>query len=165
MACRTFTFNSIPTTFEEFKSLKEAKLWAPFEAGAMTIIALIMYEEHKDEALECLNYLKGPAKLSTYERMFIEERLKGKGYKARSFLKGTSPENNYTPTTPYMIEVEDNPYSYENEGWAIVYVRSSGADSPRQIKLRFKPSTHEWFVNDIQILGDIRIPTIEDDWA
>ena len=165
MACRTFTFNSIPTTFDEFKSLKEAKLWAPFETGAMTLIALMMYEDHKDAALECLNYLKGPAKLSPYERQFFEERLNKKQYKIKSFFKGSSPKNNYTPSLPYQIEIEDNPYSYQNEGWATIYVRSSGADEPRPIKLRFKPSTHEWFLNDVQILADIRLPVAEDDWA
>ena len=165
MACRTFTFQSIPTTFEEFKSLKEAKLWAPFETGAMTILALAMYEINRDEALKCLEYLKGPAKLSPREIQFFDERLKGKEYKARSFFKGTKRENNYTPSLPYMIDVQDNPYSYQNEGWATIYVTSSGADNIRPISLRFKPSTHEWFLNECQILADIRIPVIEDDWA
>lgn len=165
MACRTFTFQSIPSTFEEFKTLKEAKLWAPFETAAMTLLALMMYENNKEASLECLNYLKGPAKLSPYEKQFFEERLRNAGYKARSFFKGATRENNYTPSVPYQIEVHDNPYSYPEENWATVYVTSSGADSPRPIKLRFKPSTHEWFLNEVQILTDIRIPLEQDIWA
>ena len=43
-----------------------------------------------------------------------------------------------------------------------MWVKSGGADSPRQIKLRQKPSTGQWFLNDIQCLSDIRIPTEED---
>ena len=33
------------------------------------------------------------------------------------------------------------------------------------IKLRKKPSTGQWFLNDIQCLADIRVPVEEDPWA
>ena len=42
---------------------------------------------------------------------------------------------------------------------------SGGADNPRPIKLRKKPSTGQWFLNDIQCLSDIRVPVAEDPWA
>ena len=49
--------------------------------------------------------------------------------------------------------------------WATMFVKSSGADSPRQIKLRKKPSTGQWFLNDIQCLSDIKVPANLDPWA
>ncbi len=78
---------------------------------------------------------------------------------------GATPDNGYKPTAPYTIEVSDNPYSFNNENWAVLYVKSSGADSVRPVKLRKKPSTGEWFINDIQCLADIRVPKEEDPWA
>ena len=66
---------------------------------------------------------------------------------------------------PYAVSVASNPYSFTNENWAVMHVQSSGADSLRQIKLRKKPSTGQWFLNEIQCLSDIRIPVEADPWA
>ena len=73
--------------------------------------------------------------------------------------------NGYTPAMPYTIKVRDNPYSYPEENWATMHIKSSGADSDRQIKLRRKPSTGQWFLNEIQCLSDIRVPAEADPWA
>ena len=48
---------------------------------------------------------------------------------------------------------------------ANVQVESGGADSPRQIRLRTKPSTGEWFLWEQFILSDIRPPKSADPWA
>ena len=53
----------------------------------------------------------------------------------------------------------------DNENRAMLYVKSSGADNPRGIKLRKKPSTGQWFLNDIQCLSEIKEPAEEDPWA
>ena len=50
------------------------------------------------------------------------------------------------------------------EGWAVLYVKSGGGDNERGIKLRQKPSTGQWFLNDIQCLSDVRLPAAEDKW-
>ena len=91
-------------------------------------------------------------------KQFIRERLQGKEYKPFSYFAGSSPDNNYTPAKPYKITVSSNPYSFQEDGWAVMHVTSSGADNPRQIKLRQKKSTGQWFLNDIQCLSDIRLP-------
>ena len=112
-----------------------------------------------------LNFLKGPEEVSGYEKQFIRERLQGKAYIPRSYLAGATPQNGYQPTTPYKVTVIENPYSFDNENWATLYVASGGADNPRNIKLRKKPSTGQWFLNDIQCLSEIRVPVSEDPWA
>ena len=112
-----------------------------------------------------LDFLKGPDSLSTMEKQFLRDRLAGKAYKPFSFFAGATPENRYTPDRPYRITVSTGPYSFTAENWATVYVASGGADSPRQIKLRKKPSTGQWFLNEIQCLSDIRVPTEDDPWA
>lgn len=161
---RTFTFQSLPKTADDIVSLKEADLKDPYGVAALTLLALTRYGEDPDACFEMLNYLKGPEPLSSTEKSFIRERLQGKEYKPISYFKGTSPDNNYTPSKPYTITVSSNQYSFQNDGWAVMHVNSSGADNARQIKLRQKKSTGQWFLNDIQCLSDIRIPASEDKW-
>lgn len=161
----SFTFAALPTNVAELQALPEASLDSAFKTTALTIVALCAYEKDPDACIEMLNFLKGPAEVSTYEKGFIKERLNGKFYKTFSFFEGATPANGYKPTTPYVIKVSENPYSFDEENWATLYVTSGGADNPRPIKLRKKPSTGQWFLNDIQCLADIRIPVADDPWA
>lgn len=160
-----FTFNSLPTTLEELKLLPESKLDTEFKTVALTLAVLCNFDKDKEATFEMLNYLKGPEPLSTFEKSQISERLTGKGYKSFSFFAGSTVENNYKPSTPYVISVFENPNSHTEENWATMWVKSAGADDMRSIKLRKKPSTGEWFLNDIQCLSDIRIPASDDKWA
>lgn len=160
-----FTFAALPANVEELKALPEAKMDTAFKTTALVILALNRYESDPDAAIAMLGFLKGPEEFNGKEQTFLKDRLKDKGYKARSFFDGATPDNNYTPTTPYTVAVSENPYSFDEENWATMYVTSGGADNPRSIKLRKKPSTGEWFLNDIQCLGDIRLPKSEDKWA
>ena len=161
----TFTFDALPQTLEALQALPEAKLDTAFKTTALTILALSRYESDPQTAYAMLSWLKGPEDFSTSEKSFLQDRLRGKEYKVRSFFEGASPENDYTPNKPYVISVIENPYSFDNENWATLYVSSGGADNPRNIKLRKKPSTGQWFLNDIQCLSDIRLPKSEDKWA
>ena len=158
-------FSKLPADLSDLKILPESALNSAFQTTALTILALCRYEQDQAAALEMLNFLKGPAEVSAYEKQFIGERLRGKEYKARSFLVGAIPENGYQPSVPYTITVSENPYSFDEENWATLYVTSGGADDLRPIKLRKKPSTGQWFLNDIQCLADIRVPTADDPWA
>ena len=161
----SFTFSVLPVNVDQLKLLPEASLDSAFKTTALTLLALCRYEQDQAAAFEMLDFLKGPESVSTYEKQFIGERLKGKAYKVRSFFAGATPENNYQPMQPYRITVSETPYSFDNENWATLYVTSSGSDNPRPIKLRKKPSTGQWFLNDIQCLADIRVPVAEDPWA
>ena len=159
------TFASLPTSVEELEALPEASLDSAFKTAALCIAVLCNWEKDANATWEMLDYLKGPENVNEREKAFIKDRLAGKSYKTLSFFQGATPENGYTPDTPYTIAVSENPYSFEEENWAFLYVTSGGADSPRPIKLRRKPSTNQWFVNEIQCLADIRIPTEQDPWA
>lgn len=165
MGAQVFTFNTIPNTAEALKSIAEFQIDTPYKTAALSILALLTFENNPDECFKMLDVLKGPAPTSPYEKQFIKDRLNGKGYKVKSFFAGASPENSYTPAMPLTITISDNPYSFPEENWATLFVTSSGADSPRQIKLRKKPSTGEWFLNELQCLSDIRVPVEADPWA
>ena len=161
----TFTFSALPQNVAQLQALPEASLDSAFKTTALTILALCRYETSPEDAFAMLDFLKGPAEVSGYEKQFIRERLQGKAYIPRSYLAGATPQNGYQPTKPYTVTVIENPYSFDNENWATLYVASGGADNPRNIKLRKKPSTGQWFLNDIQCLSEIRVPVSDDPWA
>lgn len=160
-----FVFTQLPQNLQQLKALPEARLSTPFQTAALAIGALGCFEQDPETAFAMLDFLKGPAPTTPFEKQFIRERLRGKQYKVRSFFAGATPENGYQPTEPYTITVSENPYSYPEENWATLYVTSGGADNPRPIKLRKKPSTGQWFLNELQCLADIRVPVAEDPWA
>jgi hypothetical protein len=112
-----------------------------------------------------IDFLMGPKNISNYDRQFYRDRLSGKSYLPNSYFAGATPENNYTPTLPLTVEVTENPYSYDQEGYAKLYIASGGADSPRPLVLRLKPSTGEWFLWEQLLLADIRKPVAGDPWA
>ena len=111
------------------------------------------------------DFLKGPESVSPYEKQFYKDRLYEKEYIPFSYFDGATPDNCYTPSAPMTIAIYENPYSFDNENWATLWVKSGGADNMRSIKLRKKPSTGQWFLNDIQFLSEIRLPKEADPWA
>lgn len=157
---KSFSFASIPNSAAQIKPQTD-----PFATAALTAIILCNYKNDPNATVEMLNVLKGPDPMSTYEIQFLKDRLVGKEYKPYSFFAGATVENNYTPSTPYTITIFDNPYSYQEENWATLHIQSAGADAPRQIKLRKKPSTGEWFLVEQLLLSDIRTPVALDPWA
>ena len=161
----TISFERIPATLDELKALPEASLKEPEFGAALFVAAMMNYKDDPAAAISMLEFLKGPAGVSEYEKQFIKDRLcDGKEYVVRSYFAGTSPENNYTPSVPFEITPEKDSAS-EQDGRIRVFMRSSGADSPRMIKMRLKASTGEWFIEEEMILSDIRIPKEMDPWA
>lgn len=166
---RTYTYNSLPKDLNDLMQLTgAAEMTDPYAVAALTIAALTRYGESPRDCIAMLNYLKGPDPVSTYQSQFIRDRLSGKPYKPYSFFHGATPENNYTPSRPYKITVSSNQYSFKTDSsgyeWCTMWVTSGGADNPREIKLRKKGSTGQWFLNDILCLSDIRTPASEDPW-
>ena len=139
-----YTFQSIPKTVEEMKALPEADLKDPGAVAALIVMALDRYGTDRQASVDMMNFLKGPEPLSEMERQQINNQfMDGRDYTARSYMKGAVPSNNYTPAQPIVIEPFENPYSRENfnQGYIKIFINSGGADSPRQIRLRRKPST------------------------
>lgn len=166
MATKTFTFASLPHNIAELKALPEASLNDAYATAALTVLALCEYRENSENCVEMLNYLKGPQPLSPFEKQFLRDRLAyGAGYIPFSFFEGAVPGNNYTPASPFTVRVSDNPYSFQTENYAVLWLTSGGADSPREVKLRKKPSTGEWFLSEQMLLGGIRTPVADDPWA
>lgn len=161
---QSFTFQQLPHNVQELQQLPEATLSTPAQTAALTILALTQYPIHREASLQMLNFLKGSQPLSSYDQQFLADRFRGKDYVPRSYFQGSSPANNYQPTLPYTIIITENAYSYQQTGYAKLYVQSSGADSPRPIVLR-QASNQKWYLWEYPILADIRIPISQDSWV
>lgn len=158
------TFSSLPENYESFIALPESKMDNPFSSAALTILAFCFYPENKDLSLKMLDFLRGPRPLSVMDKQFIADRFRDKDYVPRSYFEGATPNNNYLPSEPYSITVSENPYSYQNEGYATLYVTSGGADSPRSVQLRLAKDG-KWYLWEQYLLADIRKPESENPWA
>lgn len=161
----TVTLREIPASLAQLQAMPEGALKQPEHTAALTIAALCIYPIDKEAALEMLNYLQGPRGVTPYDKQFLADRFRDKDYVPRSYFAGATPQNNYEPSEPFTVTVFENPYSRDQEGYLTLHVRSGGADSPRQIKLRSKPSTGQWFLWEQFLLSDIRQPVAADPWA
>ena len=155
-------FDALPQSAAEV-----APCQTPEETAALAVAALVRYTEDQAAGLEMLNVLRGPkGPLSAQEIQLLKDQLlRDRDYVARSHFNGATPDNDYTPIVPYSVTVADNPHSYDQENYATLYIRSGGADNPRPITLRKKPSTGEWFLwNHVGLLPGIRVPASKDAW-
>ena len=156
----------VPQNIEQMMKMPYAKLTNEFEVAALTVAVLCNYCQNPQATVEMLNYLRGPRPLSALDVQFLRDRLSGKPYKMLSYLNGTSPTNNYTPTMPLGVTIVTTPASAVQPDMISLFIPSSGADSLRQLDLRRKPSTGQWFLwSLVGLMPDVRIPVNQDPWA
>ena len=156
----------IPENLQEFEVLA-AKGQQPECICALFLCALALFERDKEAGTAAMNLLRGPKPMTPYDCQFLRDRLRGKSYLPLAYFEGATPGNNYQPRVPYILNVLADPRPQDVEpGYLRVFLTTSGADSPRPMKLRQKVSTGEWFLWDYSsILSGIRIPVAEDSWS
>ena len=160
----TFTFASLPESLAEMKALPEAELTSPYQTAALTLCALCVYAADKNIGTEMLNWLRGPRPLSGMDISFLNDRFRDGTHVPFSYFEGATPENDYTPTAPFKVTVESNPYSAENEGYMKLFIKSSGADNAREVVMR-KLGDGRWMLWDQMLLVSIRDPKSKNPWA
>ena len=160
----SIVFGKLPDTLEEFKALPQAALATPFDTAALTVLALCFYPENKELSLEMLDFLGGPRPLSNLDKQFIRDRFMDGDYVPRSYFVGATPQNDYLPAEPYTVKVSENPYSYDNEGYAKLFLTSGGADSQRFVVLRLAKDG-KWYLWEQFLLAGIRKPESTNPWA
>ncbi|MCS6821962.1 MAG: hypothetical protein NZ551_08830 [Microscillaceae bacterium] len=145
------TIKSLPNSTDEFISLRNQIATTPEGGAAMFILALYLYTKKPTMGMECI--------ISSVDMSVLSEAPEGKGYKGydlgssnkslltsqldkgkhipSSYFKGTSPQNGYKASTPFQVETSTNPSSgNESEGKIKLFVKSTGADSPRPIMMK-----------------------------
>lgn len=160
-----FTFAALPATLAELQALPEVKMDTPYKTAALTVVALAVYTRDQQAGREMLDFLNGPAEFNEYDRQFLAEHLLSQPYVAFSYFRGATPQNNYTPSVPYVLEAKSYATSFANENYASIYFASGGADTERQVTVRKKPSEGKWYYWEQALLGDIRTPVAENPWA
>ena len=67
----------------------------------MTVLALCAYAADRQIGQDMLNWLRGPRPLNGQDISFLNDRFRdGKTYLPFTYFVGSTPENNYTPTSP-----------------------------------------------------------------
>lgn len=147
IGCKTekIVFMDIPETMEEFRTLPQAALSTPFETAALTVAALYVYPADRELCFQMMDYLRGPRTMTGMDKQFINDRFMDKDYVPRSYFEGSVPDNDYMPDSPYTIIVKSDLHSYDEQGFARLYVRSGGADDPRMVKLR-QAKDGKWYL-------------------
>ena len=161
---QTFTFDSLPESLAQMRSLPEAELKSPFQTAALTVCALCAYAADKTIGTEMLNWLRGPRPLSPFDISFLNDRFREGHHVPFSYFAGATPENDYTPKVPFTLTVEAGPYADANPGYKKLHIRSGGADNPREVILRQK-ADGTWVLWDQFLLLSIRQPKSNDPWA
>ena len=156
--------NTLPATLAEFQALPRS---TPEEVCAGFLCALNLYTKSPNDGVAAMDLLRGPRPMTPYDSQFLRDRLRGKTYLPLAYFEGATPENGYTPCAPYRLDVLADPRPQDIEpGYLRVFLKTTGADSPRPMKLRQKPSTGEWFLWEYSSpLSGIRIPASQDPWA
>lgn len=161
----TFSFAALPESLAQMQALPEAALSNPFQTAALSLCALCAYAADAQIGTEMLNWLRGPRPLGGVEQSFLKDRFRdGKTYVPFSYFAGAVPENDYTPRVPFTVTFFTNPYSDANPGYKKLFVRSGGADNPREIVLRMR-GDGKWFLWEQYLLLGIRDPKSADPWA
>ncbi len=158
------TWNALPATLSDFTAAA-ADLSRPENTCALFLAALQVYLRDADTGVAAMNLLRGPRPMNGYDIQFLRDRLRGKAYLPLAYFDGATPQNGYTPTCPYTLQVLPDPRPQDLEpGYLRVFLKTAGADSPRPIQLRRKGES--WYLWEYSsILTGIRLPVQEDPWA
>ncbi len=157
---------------DDEKLFNQEDLLDAFKVAGFAVHALCNYNpENPEKFFNMIQYLMGPAQeISNLMKSSIKDRMSQNEkwpYIGKSYFKGATPENDYTPSEPLEIEVNENPYSYTNEGYARLLLKSGGADTERFVTLR-KMKDGRWVLwsdSIIGLLADIRKPESTNPWA
>ncbi|MBR2827669.1 MAG: hypothetical protein IKE70_00340 [Bacilli bacterium] len=162
-------YDELTLTKEELENTPRSN---PYEVVGLFIKLITTYNPKKeDEFYEKLQFLQGDFQpLSALMKQNIKDRmLQNDKYSfiGKSYFLGATPENDYTPSIPYEIEITENDYSNVEEGIKKLFVKSGGADSNRGVMLRLAKDGNYYIWSDsfMGLLTDIRKPESKNPWA
>lgn len=161
---QSFTFCALPESLAQLQALPEATLQNPFQTAALTVCALCAYGADREIGTQMLNWLKGPRPLTNHEISFLNDRFREGDKIPFSYFAGATPENDYTPSTPFTLTVVAGPYADANPGYKKLHIKSGGADNAREVVLRQK-GDGTWLLWDQFLMVGIRQPKSQDLWA
>ena len=147
MSEQTVKIPAMPTTVEEFVSLRNDLATTAHGGAAMYVVALVLFSKDPEVGLQALTIAvdakelsngtiykgKSPSPARVRE---LKHRIGEKTYVARSYIQGTSADNDYSiPSGPLEINIRQQERDTPTDERTKLFVHSTGADSPRPITL------------------------------
>lgn len=156
----------LPKTYKDFKARYQTEAKTYQGAVKMYFEAVFAYinEATREEGGKMLRYAlrsSTPIEKSTYYTTFAE-RLIDPDYQHifRSFAKGTSPENDYA-MSPDNFEINFTGQIEKVSGYLRVFLRSSGADSPRPVWVKEFDGGLWFVINNAATYVEVKLPKTE----
>ena len=155
-------YAALPRDFQEFKARYEKE--ARTEQGALHLFFEAVYcylkVETRDEASKMLRYATHSSQpiermntLATFVERMKDESLH---HIFRSYAVGATPQNNYG-MSPDNFKFEVTRRATHPDGDVTLYIKSSGADSPRPVRMRKHDGL--WYTTSVgSIITKIRDP-------
>ena len=157
----------LPATIDEFLEGRERLGGNPSGATALFVAAMIRYAEDQSAGLPMLvsilvndNTLLSSARAGSGYRgydlasstRFLIDRVIQSPWIPSSYIQGTSPSGGYQlPAGPLRLEFSENPTSQIGPDEVRIFVASTGADSPRPLRLK-RNSAGIWKVAEFSSL-------------
>lgn len=145
------------------KELKELDRKNPYNvAGAFIQIITDFNPKDTKDFYDKLQFLVGDNQpLTEVMKQNIKDRMLQNDkypYIGKSYYKGATPENDYTPQEPYEIEIKDDIYVDSEAGFKKLTLKSGGADTGRSIMLRIAKDNNYYIWSDsfMGLLMDIK---------
>lgn len=171
----TTTIQKLPTTIEEFETLRNQLSTSPEGGATAFMVALKIFTSDQQLGHQCFvltvdrnnlsqgNVYKG-FQLNNSDISRLKSQIKYNPKLADSYIKGGLPENNYSINQPYVYEYSTNPTSgSEADGYMKLFIKCYGADSPRPIHVK-KNNRGVWKVSNwSSVIVGIKKPPIDDD--
>ncbi len=160
------TYNKIMNNIEDLKQIDRTN---PYNVAAAIVHVISNYDDNN--FYNMLQFLLGEYQpISEMSKQNIKDRMLQNNkysYIGKSYFIGANPENDYTPNIPYQIEVIENEYTDENEGYKRLLLKSGGADNYRPITLRLAKDGNYYIWSDsyIGLLTDIKPKESNNPWV
>ena len=151
------TFTHVPADYEEFATVYERLLGkTPHGTAAMMPMAMALYGRDRDLGERCIRLINYDSNvtsvLSQLKQKFTPSKHAPVGdtyiqpYLPAAVLKGATPENGYTPTEPYTVEMtasinQHSDLKISGKGRVVyLYVLGDGWDTKkRQVEVLLPP--------------------------
>lgn len=140
---------SEPNSIDEFTKMRDEMAKTPEGGAAMFIMAMRKYQANPKENIGYLIVSIDRSRLdesngedsykgftiASSDKWTVKTQLTKNNYLANSYFKGTSNQNGYTAKAPFIVECKKNQYSEIDANTIKIFVKCSGADTPRPITL------------------------------
>lgn len=145
---QTVSIPNIPNNIEEFVAIRNQLATSPEGGAAIFVLAMILFERNEKLGNSALTVALDRTNLREdmmgykgfspgINLSYHIDRFTRNTYWGRAYVEGTSPENKYTlPAAPLEVTTGRNSHSEQRNGDVKVFIKCSGADSPRPISMR-----------------------------